>query len=424
MFETLNRALQIKSLRKRIFFVLAMLCVFRFAAHIPVPGINIEALRDFFASNQLLGMLNLLSGGAMSNFSIVALGLAPYITASIIMQLLTMVVPYLEELSKEGSRGREKINQYTNLATIPLSALQAYGMIRLFTSGHTPLIQGLSGFKMLATIITMTAGTMFLVWIGELITEKRIGNGISLLILAGIVERIPISIQKTILTFEPSQIFSYIIFVVLAVLTIVGVVYLTEGQRNLPVSYARRIRGNRMYGGMDTYLPLRVNPVGMIPIIFAMALVLFPGLIGQFMARSSTPWVADFGANLAGLFQNQFIYGIVYFGLVFAFTYFYTSIVFHPDQISENLQRSGAFIPGIRPGEPTATYLHNVTHRILFFGALGLALIAVLPIITQKAFNITTFTIGGAAVLIVVSVILETIRQIKSQIAIYEYEGK
>jgi preprotein translocase subunit SecY len=270
----------------------------------------------------------------------------------------------------------------------------------------------------------MTAGTMFLVWLGELITEKRIGNGVSLLILAGIVERLPISLQQSILTFTSSQIITYIVFILVAILTIVGVVYLTEGERNIPISYARRIRGNRMYGGTDTYLPLRVNPVGMIPIIFAMAIVLIPGFIGQFLSRAASPVIANFGQGLANLFQNQIIYGLVYFALVFAFTYFYTSIVFHPDQISENLQRSGGFIPGIRPGEPTTKYLHSTLQHILLFGALSLGIIAVLPIIVQGIFHITAFTVGGASVLIVVSVILETMEQIKSQIAVYEYEGK
>jgi len=424
MFEVFAQAFRIKSLRKRILFVLAMLCVFRFAAHIPLPGIDLKALEDFFSNNQLLGMLNLLSGGAMASFSIVALGLAPYITASIIIQLLTMVIPSLEELAKQGSRGREKINQYTNLATIPLAMLQSYAMITLLSRSQMGLISGLTGIKLITAIVTMAAGTMFLVWIGELITEKHIGNGISLLILAGILERIPLSLQRMIVTFEPSQITNYIIFVILAVLTIVAVVYLSEGQRHIPVSYARRIRGNKMYGGMDTYLPLRVNPVGMIPIIFAMALVLFPSLIGQFLVRSSVSWVSNLGNVLISLFQNQVIYGIIYFALVFAFTYFYTSVIFHPDQIAENLQRSGAFIPGIRPGKPTTEYLSFTTQRILFFGALGLGIIAVLPVITRGVFKVTTFTVGGAAVLIVVSVILETVNQLKAQISVYEYEGK
>jgi preprotein translocase subunit SecY len=424
MPETITRAFQIKSIRNRILFVVAMLCVFRFAAHIPLPGVDVNALKNFFANNQLLGMLNLLSGGAMSNFSIITLGLGPYITASIIIQLLTMIIPSLGELAQEGQRGQQKINQYTNFVTIPLAILQSYGMIRLLQSGGTSLIGELKGLSLITAISTMTAGTMFLVWLGELITEKRIGNGVSLLILAGIVERLPISLQQSILTFTSSQIITYIVFILVAILTIVGVVYLTEGERNIPISYARRIRGNRMYGGTDTYLPLRVNPVGMIPIIFAMAIVLIPGFIGQFLSRAASPIIANFGQGLANLFQNQIIYGLVYFALVFAFTYFYTSIVFHPDQISENLQRSGGFIPGIRPGEPTTKYLHSTLQHILLFGALSLGIIAVLPIIVQGIFHITAFTVGGASVLIVVSVILETMEQIKSQIAVYEYEGK
>lgn len=422
-FEKIRQIIQIRDLRNSLLFVMGMLIIFRIAAHIPVPGANIANLKDFFSQNEMLGMLNILSGGAMKNFSIVAMGVAPYITASIIMQLLTMVIPRLEELSKEGSSGQAKINQYSRVLTVPLALLQSYGLIMLFRQSAQPIIGDLSSFALLNILIVMTAGTVFLMWIGELITEKRIGNGISLIIFAGIVEGIPISLQQSIATFSKAQVMNWIVLAALALITIAGVVIITEGQRNIPVTYARRIRGNRMYGGMDTYLPLRVNQAGMIPIIFAISIVLFPGLIGQLMVRSSSSFIAGFGNIMLQINQNQLIYGLLYFALVVAFTYFYTSIIFHPMQIADNLQKQGGFVPGIRPGQPTARFFKNISNRIMLAGALSLGLIAVLPIITQSAFRVTTFVVGGAAILIVVSVVLESVKQIQAQIAMHEYEG-
>ena len=423
MLDKIRQIWKIKDLRKSILFVLGMLVIFRFAAHIPIPGVNIANLKDFFSRNEMLGMLNILSGGAMSNFSLVAMGIAPYITASIIMQLLTMIVPRLEEISKEGAAGHQKINQYSRLLTIPLAILQSYGMIMLFRQSSQPIVGALSTFQLANVLMVMTAGTVFLMWLGELITEKKIGNGISLLIFAGIVERVPISIQQTIATFSQEQIVNLLVLAILALITIAGVVIVTEGQRNIPVTYARRIRGHRMYGGTDTYLPLRVNQAGMIPIIFAISIVLFPGLIGQLMSRSGSVFIARFGQVLMSITQNQLIYGLIYFGLVVAFTYFYTSIIFHPTQIAEHLQRQGGFVPGLRPGRPTSDYLSTISSRIMLAGALSLGLIAVLPIITQNVFKLSAFVVGGAAILIVVSVILETVKQIQAQISMHEYEG-
>jgi len=414
---------QIKDLRNKILFVFAMLIIFRIAAHIPLPGVNIANLKDFFARNEMLGMINILSGGAMSNFSIVAMGIAPYITASIIMQLLTMIVPKLEELSKEGSSGRQKINQYSRFLTVPLALVQSYGMLMLLRQSGQTIIGDLSFFNIANILIVMLGGTMFLMWLGELITEKKIGNGISLLIFAGIVERLPTSLQQSIAVFDVSQLTNWIILAVLALVTVAGVIWLTEGQRNIPVTYARRIRGHRMYGGTDTYLPMRVNQAGMIPIIFAISIVLFPSLIGQFMIRSSSAFFLKFGEFLISLMQNQLFYGLTYFILVVAFTYFYTSIIFHPKQIAEQLQKQGGFIPGIRPGDPTSRHLSNISSRIMLAGALSLGLIAILPIITQNVFRISTFVIGGAAILIVVSVVLEIVKQIQAQISMHEYEG-
>ncbi|MBL7141735.1 preprotein translocase subunit SecY [Patescibacteria group bacterium] len=423
MLGKIKRIWQIKDLRNSLLFVMGMLVIFRIAAHIPIPGVNIANLRDFFSRNEMLGMLNILSGGAMANFSLVAMGVAPYITASIIMQLLTMIVPRLEELSKEGASGRQKINQYARLLTVPLAALQSYGMIMIFRQSSQPIIPVMSTFGLINVLTVMMAGTIFLMWIGELITEKKIGNGISLIIFAGIVERVPISVQQTIVTFSKEQIVNLLVLVILALITIAGVVIITEGQRNIPVTYARRIRGHRMYGGTDTYLPLRVNQAGMIPIIFAISIVLFPGLIGQLMSRSGSVFVAKFGQILMSITQNQLIYGLLYFGLVVAFTYFYTSIIFHPTQIAEHLQKQGGFVPGLRPGQPTSNYLSTVSGRIMLAGALSLGLIAVLPIITQNVFKLTAFVVGGAAILIVVSVVLETVKQIQAQISMHEYEG-
>ena len=423
MWGKIRQLWQIKDLRYSLLFVMAMLIIFRIAAHIPVPGVNIANLKDFFSRNEMLGMLNILSGGAMSNFSLVAMGIAPYITASIIMQLLTMIVPRLEELSKEGASGYKKINQYSRLLTVPLAILQSYGMIAIFSQSSQPILGSLSTFELVNILMVMTAGTVFLMWLGELITEKKIGNGISLLIFAGIVERVPISIQQTIATFSADQIINFLVLVVLALVTIAGVVIITEGQRNIPVTYARRIRGHRMYGGTDTYLPMKVNQAGMIPIIFAISIVLFPGLIGQLLSRSGSAFMAKFGQILMGITQNQLIYGLLYFTLVVAFTYFYTSIIFHPKQIADNLQKQGGFVPGLRPGEPTASYLSTVSVRIMLAGALSLGIIAVLPIITQNVFRLSTFVVGGAAILIVVSVVLESVKQIQAQIAMHEYEG-
>ncbi|MCX7778973.1 MAG: preprotein translocase subunit SecY [Patescibacteria group bacterium] len=421
-WEKIRTIWHYKDLRNAILYVLGMLAIFRIAAHIPLPGVNIEALKNFFAQNQVFGLLNILSGGAMERFSIVAMGVAPYITASIIFQLLTMVIPSLEALSKEGQTGYQKINQYTRIATVPLAALQAYALITLLSRSGQGIINLTGPKEYFLTIITLTAGTMFLMWLGELVSEKRVGNGISLLIFAGIVADLPTNLQRTLLTFEPAQIANLIVLIVLGVITIAGVVILNEGQRNIPVSYARRIRGMRMYGGTDTYLPLRVNQAGMIPIIFAISLILFPPLVGQFLSQVKNQAIATGGKLLVHLFQNQIFYGFLYFVLVVAFTYFYTSIIFKPDQIADHLQKQGGFVPGLRPGRNTAEYLSKISSRIMLAGALSLGIIAILPLITQGLLKISALTIGGASLLIVVSVVIETVKQIEAQIAMREYE--
>jgi preprotein translocase subunit SecY len=414
---------KIRDLRKSILYVLGMLVIFRVAAHIPVPGVNVENLKEFFASNQFLGLINIFSGGGMENFSVVALGVAPYITASIIFQLLVMIIPKLEEISKEPG-GQQKVNKWTRWLTVPLAALQGYGMITMLRQQSSfDIIGDLSVLSLLTTIITITGGSIFLMWIGELISEKKIGNGISILIFAGIIAALPGVIQRTIAVFDPSQIATVITFAVIAVVTIIGVVIINEGTRNVPVSYARHVRGNRMYGGVNTHLPLRVNMAGVIPIIFAISLILFPPMIANFFLHAKSQILVKAAEFIIEVFQNQLIYGILYFVFVFGFTYFYTAVIFHPQQIAENLQKQGGFIPGIRPGKNTEEYLANVTNRIIFAGALFLGLIAVLPLIVQSFSGGLNLVIGGASLLIVVSVVIETVKQIESQLTMRDYEG-
>ncbi|RMD58930.1 preprotein translocase subunit SecY [Candidatus Parcubacteria bacterium] len=424
MWQKLVQVWKIRDLRKDIIFVLLMLAVFRLAAHIPIPGVDVNALRQFFRSNQILGLLNVFSGGSMENFSIVMMGVAPYITASIIFQLLAMIVPALEEMQKE-EQGRQKINMWTRWLTVPLAAMQSFGMITLLRNSPLGILKDVTAFDLIAIVITMTAGTIFLMWIGELITERNIGNGISLLIFAGIVAGIPRAIQQNLFNLGTSsdQLPTFLGFLVIALITVVGVVKITEAQRNIPVQYAKQVRGNRMYGGTSTHLPLRVNMAGVIPIIFAISVVLFPPMVAQFFVEAKTAWIANAAQWTIDIFQNQLFYGIVYFVLVFAFTYFYTEVIFHPDQIAENLQKQGGFIPGIRPGRHTSEYLAYTIHRIIFVGALFLSVIAVLPLILKAITNTQSLTIGGTSLLIVVAVVIETVKQIESQLTMREYDA-
>ncbi len=415
---------KIKDLRKKIFFVLMILVVFRIAANVPVPGIDTEQLRQFFSNNQLFGLLNIFTGGAMSNLSIVMLGLGPYITATIIMQLLTMIFPQLEAIYKEeGEAGRQKFNQYGRMLAVPLAALQSYAMLTLLS--RQGVLGPLTTNQWVISITVITAGALFLMWLGELISEKGIGNGISLLIFAGIVSRVPLSIRELVATYDPSKIPSYLAFLALALIITAGVVVITEGRRNIPVSYAKRVRGNKIYGGVSTYLPLNVNPAGVIPIIFALSIMLFPGMVANFLSGSSTAWIANLAQIVNNLFQNPWFYGAAYFALVVLFTYFYTAVTFDPKNIANNLQKMGGFVPGIRPGRPTSDFLYFILNRVLLFGAIFLGTIAVLPSVVQGATGITAFgfAIGGTALLIVVSVVLEMMRQINSQLTMREYEG-
>ncbi len=411
-----------KDLRKKFLFVLFLFVVFRVAANIPIPGIGAENLRKFFDQNQVFGLLNLFTGGALSNFSVVLLGLGPYITSTIILQLLTMIFPVLEKLYKEeGESGKQKFNQYARLLAIPLAAFEGYGLLTVFVKQG--VISEFSFPVLISAILTITAGAMFLMWIGEIISEQGMGNGISLLIFAGIVARAPISIFQTFVVFDASKIPSYIIFIVLSLIIIAGVVVITEARRNIPVSYAKRVRGMKMYGGVSTYLPLSVNPAGVIPIIFALSILLFPGMVASFLG--GYPGLVGSIATGAGeLFNNAWVHGILYFLLVILFTYFYTAVTFDPKTIAENLQKMGGFVPGVRPGKPTAEFIKHILNRVLFTGAIFLGLIAVLPSIVAGATGVTgfTFLVGGTSLLIIVSVVLDTVRQINAQLQMREYE--
>lgn len=424
MWQKLSLVWKIPEVRNKILFVLAMLFVFRAAAHIPVPGVNVEALKNFFQSNQLLGLLNVFSGGGYDTFSVVMLGVGPYITASIIFQLLTMIVPALEKIQKEGERGQERINQWTRYLAVPLAALQGYSTITLIRRSSAAILPNLTPYQFATALITITAGTIFLMWLGELISEKKIGNGISLMIFAGIVARVPTELQQTVAVFDSSKLAQMLVFAGLAIFTIFAVVFVTEAVRKIPVTYARRVRGSQMVGGSDTFLPLRVNQAGVIPIIFAVSIVLMPSLVSQFFVASPIPWLQHVASVTLRLFQQGgWLYDTLYFVLVFAFTYFYTAVVFQPNQIAENLQKQGGFIPGIRPGKQTSDYLGYVTNRIMLAGAFFLGVIAILPNLVQRFTGVTTLIVGGTSLLIVVSVVIETVKQIESQLIVRDYEG-
>ncbi|PIT86158.1 MAG: preprotein translocase subunit SecY [Candidatus Magasanikbacteria bacterium CG10_big_fil_rev_8_21_14_0_10_43_6] len=421
MWQKILHIWNIKDLRKSIVFVLSMLVVFRVAAHIPVPGVNTEGLKQFLEGNQILGLLNIFSGGTLENFSIVMLGVAPYITSSIIFQLLQMVVPQLEELRKEGDSGQQKIQIWTRLTSVPLAILQSFGLIQLLSQSQSNILTNVTPMTYVSIILTTLAGTIFLMWIGELITEKRIGNGISLLIFAGIIAALPRAAQTAIVNYNPSDLYIYLLFVAAAILTVVAVVIVNEGQRNIPVNYAKRMSGGKSFGGAESYLPLRVNTAGVIPIIFAISVILFPPMIAQFFINSAG-LVGRIALFIVNIFQNQVFYSSLYFILVFGFTYFYTAVIFQPQKVAENLQRQGGFIPGIRPGKETEAYLGKIMNRLVFSGASFLGLIAVLPFILQAVTGTQALAIGGTSLLIVVSVAIDIAKQIEAQVTLHEYD--
>jgi preprotein translocase subunit SecY len=423
VFESLLNAFRAPDIRRRLLYVLGILIVFRFLAHVPVPGVDQASLAQYLANNAIFGVLDLLSGGGLSSFSVVALGVNPYINASIIMQLMTGVIPSLQSLSREGEYGRNKINQYTRYLAVPMALLQSYGFLALLNS------QGIlsSGFDLangatLTQIATLTAGSMVLMWLGELITEKGIGNGISFIIFAGIVSRAPSAIGGFLSTPNPPLLIG---FAIIAIVSVAVIIYIQEGQRRIPIQYASRVRGRRMYQGGQTFLPLRVNQAGVIPIIFAISILLFPQQIASYFTGSEVGWVKDFANTIVGFFNVRSVpYVILYFVLTVGFTYFYTAFTFKPDDTAEQLRKNGGFIPGIRPGRPTADYLARVVTRITIAGALFLGIVATLPTLLGLIFpGLTNIALGGTGLLIVVSVIVETMKQIEAQLLMRNYEG-
>lgn len=408
------------SIRNRVLFALGMLIVFRILAAIPVPSIDASGLAAFLANNQFFGLLNIFSGGGFSNLSIVMLGVGPYITASIVMQLLTVLVPKLKEIyQEEGDAGRARFMQYSRYLTLPLAFLQGFAFLLLLQQNGAIPPQTFE--QMVINTIVVAAGSMLLMWIGELITEFGIGNGVSLIIFAGIVASIPSAVAQLLFAFDIAQLPTYVAMAALAVAITAGVVFITEAERPIPVTYARRVRGMKVLGGVSTYLPLRLNQAGVMPIIFGLSFLLFPQMIATFLASSTSGWVSSGASAVVAALNNQAVYGALYFGLVFVFTFFYTAITFEPNQIAKNLQKNGAFIPGVRPGTNTAEYLGNIITRITLVGALFLATLAILPIILQGATGITAITIGGTALLIVVSVVLDIVKKIDAQTSIREY---
>jgi len=415
-----------KDLRRKILIVLGLLLLTRVLAHVPIPGVDASQLAAFFQQSQFLGLLNIFSGGGLTNFSIAMLGVGPYITASIIMQLLTIVIPSLAELSKEGGEaGRTQINQYTRYLTIPLAILQGFGTIRLIqTQGGGSVLSAFTPFQWFITLLSVTAGTMLIMWLGEIMSEFDVGNGISLIIFAGIVAGLPSSLGFLKDWYDPTKLPVILGFAAVILIVIAGVVLVTEAQRNIPIAYAKRVRGNKLFGGVDTHLPLRLNQAGVIPIIFAISVMLFPAMIAQFFINAKSPFLANNAQRIIDLFNSQgWFYGITYFVLVMAFTYFYTAVVFNPQEIAENVQKNGGFVPGLRPGGQTADFLSMVLNRITLAGAFFLALIAVLPLFVQNLTGTQALTFGGTGLLIVVSVVIEVIKKIEAQLTMHDYEG-
>ena len=423
MFESLLNAFRAPDIRRRILVVLGLLIVFRLLAAVPVPGVNRDQLDAFLAGNPLFGLLNIFSGGGLSNFSVVALGLNPYINASIIMQLMQGVVPSLQALSREGEYGRNKITQYTRYLSVPMALLQSYGFLALLNSqGVLTGTFTLGSFETITQILTLTAGSVALMWIGELITERGIGNGISFIIFAGIVSQAPSAVGAFIAS---PNFAAGIIFVIVAIAAVGVIVYIQEGQRRIPVQYASRVRGRRMYQGGQTFLPLRVNQAGVIPIIFAVSILLFPVQLASYFTASDIEIVANIANGIVTVLdQNSIVYVTLYFLLTIGFTYFYTAFTFKPDETAEQLRKNGGFIPGIRPGRPTQDYLARVVSRITFAGALFLALVAVSPYLIGVVFpELGAIGLGGTSLLIVVSVVVETMKQIEAQLMMRNYEG-
>lgn len=423
MLRTLQDIIRTRDLRNKILFTLGAIFIFRLIAHVPVPGVDPQALKTLFSSNELFQLLDLFTGGTLFSFSIIALGLNPYINASIVMQLLGIVVPKFEALQKEGEYGRQKINQYTRYLTVPLAFLQSYAVLTFLKRGGTGVIGNLNPLETIAVMLTMVAGTIFLMWLGELITEQGIGNGISIIIFVGIVGRLPVTLSKAGAIITPENFLTIVGLGIAALLVIVAVVVGTEGQRKILIQYARRIRGNKLYGGQSTYLPIRVNQAGVIPIIFAVSLVLLPGVAGTLLSNSNNGNIKHIADILVNFSKNVTLYSTIYFLFIVIFTYFYTSIIFNPTKVADEIKKYGGFIPGIRPGKATADYLSFIVNRITLVGAVFLGIVAVMPFILQDITKISAVAFGGTGLLIVVSVVLETSKQLESQLIMRSYEG-
>ncbi|PIR43697.1 preprotein translocase subunit SecY [candidate division WWE3 bacterium CG10_big_fil_rev_8_21_14_0_10_32_10] len=418
MFSTLKKSFQIKAIRKKIFIVLFIILISRIVAHIPLPGIDREGLSSLFSSNQLLGLIDLFQGGSLSRFSLASVGLSPYITASIVIQMLTMVIPSMEELSKEGAYGYEKINRYTKLLTLPLSLLQSFGLFILFSKQG--LFQSLGILDITTIIIALVAGSFILMWLGDLITEQNIGQGISILILVSILSRLPSSFQSLLVASQSGNILNILLFLVVSAAVVAGVVFVTDAVRKIQIAYAN---ANTQNYQADSYLPLRVNQAGVIPIIFAISVVLIPSILGGFLSQLSNNNFANIGSFLTENFRTDSLYyNVFYFVLVVIFTFFYTAVSFNPEKVADDLKNRGGFIPGIRPGRATEDYLNKILTRITLVGALFLGIVAILPSIASVITGVNVITIGGTGVLIVVSVIIEMLKQLESQIIMYEYD--
>lgn len=421
--SAINRFFRLPDLRRKFFIVLALIACARLISSIPIPGVDRTQLSTFLNSNSAFSLLNIFTGGGLTNFSIALMGVGPYITSSIIFQLLTLVVPSLEALQKEGEYGRKKINQYTRLAAIPLAFIQGFGTLTFLKNAQ--IIGGWTPWFLIFMLVIACAGTMLLVWIGELISEQGLGNGMSMVITAGIIASFPAQIQRSVERYtgaSTQELLQLGGFILIALLALALIIFINEGQRNIPVTYARQVRGNKTYGGVDTHLPIKVNATGVVPIIFAISMVLFPSIIAKFLEQAKSPAVQKIGTDITTFFNNQWYYAAIYFVLVIAFTYFYTFIVFQPKQMAENLQKQGGYIPGVRPGHDTEMYLYTIIQRLTLVGALFLGAIAVLPIVVQQVTSVSTFNLGGTSLLIVVAVVLEIMRQVKAQLITRTYD--
>jgi len=421
-FDKIINLLKSKDLRKRAFITLILLAIFRLTANIPLPGVDIERIKNLLQANQYLGLLNIFTGNTIQNFSIALLGLGPYITAVIIMQLLTLVYPKLKAMYyEEGEIGRAKFNQYARILTVPLCMLQSFGFLKFLES------QGILFFnsylEIIRDLIIITCGSVFLMWLGELITEQKLTNGISFLIFSGIVAGGPVVIQEAVINFSVDKLNSYIFLIVIAIIIVGGIVFINEAERRIPLNFSKRVRGTKLYGGVSTYLPIKINQAGVIPIIFAISLLLFPATFLQILSASGIEIFKDLSKDINGFYQNRLIFGLFYFILVFGFTYFYTAITFEPNELATNLQKSGAFIPGIRPGKETAEFFKKTVNRVNLFGGLFLGSIAILPYIVESITRLPFAGIGGTSILILVSVAIETLKQIDAELGTRRYSS-